>query len=68
VLSSVIKCTYRRVGQALRLSERTVYRWLSAWGYEWLPVAALFGLVRSSAVAGLDAAGLTSRPGSSRIG
>jgi transposase-like protein len=32
----------------------TVYRWVSAWGYELLPVAALFGVVRSSGVVGVD--------------
>ena len=46
--------TYRRVGQALQVSEMTVYRWVSAWGYELLPVAALFGVVRSSGVLGVD--------------
>jgi transposase-like protein/DNA-directed RNA polymerase subunit RPC12/RpoP len=46
--------TYRRVGQALQVSEMTIYRWVSAWGYELLPVAALFGLVRSSGVVGVD--------------
>jgi hypothetical protein len=46
--------TYRRVGQALRVSEVTVYRWVSAWGQQLLPVAALFGLVRSSGVVGVD--------------
>ena len=46
--------TYRRVGQALQVSQMTVYRWVSAWGYELLPVAAIFGLVRSSGVVGVD--------------
>jgi transposase-like protein len=46
--------TYRRVGQALQVSEMTVYRWVSAWGYDLLPVAALFGIVRSSGVVGVD--------------
>ncbi len=46
--------TYRRVGQALHVSQMTVYRWVSAWGYDLLPVAALFGLVRSSGVVGVD--------------
>jgi transposase-like protein len=46
--------TYRRVGQALQVSETTIYRWVSAWGHELLPVAALFGLVRSSGVVGVD--------------
>jgi transposase-like protein len=46
--------TYRRVGQALQVSEMTVYRWVSAWGVQLLPVAALFGVVRSSGVVGVD--------------
>jgi transposase-like protein len=46
--------TYRRTGQALGVKSMTVYRWLSAWGYELLPVAALFGVVRSSGVVGVD--------------
>jgi len=46
--------TYRRVGQALHVSEITVYRWVSAWGVQLLPVAALFGVVRSSGVVGVD--------------
>ena len=46
--------TYRRVGQALQVSEMTVYRWVSAWGHDLLPVAALFGAVRSSGVVGVD--------------
>jgi hypothetical protein len=32
----------------------TVYRWVSAWGYELLPVAALFGVIKSSGVVGVD--------------
>jgi transposase-like protein len=46
--------TYRRVGQALQVSEMTIYRWVSAWGAELLPVAALFGMLRSSGVVGVD--------------
>lgn len=46
--------TYRRAGQSLRVSEMTIYRWVSAWGYQLLPVAALFGVVRSSGVVGVD--------------
>jgi transposase-like protein len=46
--------TYRRVGQALQLSEMTIYRWVSAWGHQLVPVAALFGVVRSSGVVGVD--------------
>jgi transposase-like protein len=46
--------TYRRTGQALGVKSMTVYRWVSAWGYELLPVAALFGVVKSSGVVGVD--------------
>ena len=46
--------TYRRVGQALNVSQITIYRWVSAWGHDLLPVAALFGMVRSSGVVGVD--------------
>jgi transposase-like protein len=46
--------TYRRTAQALGVTTFTVYRWVSAWGYELLPVAALFGLVKSSGVVGVD--------------
>jgi transposase-like protein/DNA-directed RNA polymerase subunit RPC12/RpoP len=46
--------TYRRVGQALQVSETTIYRWVSAWGHDLLPVAAIFGVVRSSGVVGVD--------------
>jgi transposase-like protein len=46
--------TYRRVGPALAVHAVTVYRWVRAWGQELLPVAALFGLVRSSGVVGVD--------------
>jgi len=46
--------TYRRTGQALGVANMTAYRWVSAWGYELLPVAALFGVVKSSGVVGID--------------
>jgi transposase-like protein len=46
--------TYRRTGQALGVKSITVYRWVSAWGYELLPVAALFGVLKSSGVVGID--------------
>jgi len=46
--------TYRRTGQALGVSSMTVYFWVSAWGHELLPVAALFGLVKCSGVVGID--------------
>jgi hypothetical protein len=46
--------TYRRTGQALGMTSMTVYRWVSAWGHDLLPVAALFGVVKSSGVVGID--------------
>jgi transposase-like protein len=46
--------TYRRTGQALGVASMSAYRWVSAWGYELLPVAALFGVVKSSGVVGID--------------
>jgi transposase-like protein len=46
--------TYRRTGQALGVASMTAYRWVSAWGYELLSVAALFGVVKSSGVVGID--------------
>ena len=46
--------TYRRAGQVLQVSETTIYRWVSAWGHNLLPVAAIFGIVRSSGVMGVD--------------
>jgi transposase-like protein len=46
--------TYRRTGQALGVASGTVYRWVSAFGCQLLPVAALFGVVCSSGVVGVD--------------
>jgi hypothetical protein len=46
--------TYRRSGTALGVASLTIWRWVSAWGYELLPVAAMFGMVRSSGVVGVD--------------
>ena len=45
---------YRCTGQMLGVSKMTVYRWVSGFGYDLLPVAALFGVVRSSGVVGID--------------
>jgi len=45
---------YRCTAQMLGVSKMTVYRWVSGFGYDLLPVAALFGVVRSSGVAGVD--------------
>ena len=46
--------TYRRTGTALGVASLTAWRWVHAWGHALLPVAALFGLVRSSGVVGVD--------------
>jgi transposase-like protein len=46
--------TYRRTGQALGVASITAYRWVSAFGQQLLPVGALFGVVRSSGVVGVD--------------
>jgi transposase-like protein len=48
------RSTYRRTGQALGVTSMTAYRWVSAWGHELLPVAALLGVVKSSGVVGVD--------------
>ncbi|MGD9145729.1 MAG: transposase, partial [Anaerolineae bacterium] len=45
---------YRCTGQVLGVSKITVYRWVSGFGHDLLPVAALFGVVRSSGVVGID--------------
>jgi len=47
---SVYRCTSHMLG----VSKMTVYRWVSGFGYQLLPVAALFGAVRSSGVVGID--------------
>ena len=47
---SVYCCT----SQMLGVSKMTAYRWVSSFGYQLLPVAALFGAVRSSGVVGID--------------
>lgn len=46
--------TYRRTGTALGVYSMTAYRWVSALGHDLLPVAALFGLVKSSGAVGVD--------------
>jgi hypothetical protein len=45
---------YRRTGQALGVRAGRIYQWVSAFGQELLPVAALFGVVRCSGVVGID--------------
>jgi transposase-like protein len=46
--------TYRRTGQALGVAGMTAYRWVSAFGDQLLPIAALLGVVQSSGVVGVD--------------
>jgi len=46
--------TYRRTATALGVAPFTVYRWVRSLGEDLLPVAALFGVVRSSGVVGID--------------
>ena len=46
--------TCRRTGTALGVASLTAWRWVNAWGAELLPVAALFGVVKSSGVVGVD--------------
>jgi transposase-like protein len=46
--------TYRRTGTALGVASLSAWRWVSAWGYDLLPIVALFGLVKSSGVVGVD--------------
>jgi transposase-like protein len=45
---------YRCTSQMLGVSKMTAYRWVGGFGYQLLPVAALFGVVRSSGVVGID--------------
>ena len=45
---------YRCTSQMLGVSKMTAYRWVSGFGEPLLPVAALFGVVRSSGVVGVD--------------
>jgi transposase-like protein len=48
------RTNYRRGAAALDIAPATLYRWLAACGQQLLPVAALFGLLRSSGVVGID--------------
>lgn len=48
------RSVYRRTGTAMGVATMTAYRWVSAFGADLLPVAALFGVVRSSGVVGVD--------------
>jgi transposase-like protein len=46
--------TYRRSSTAIGIGSMTAWRWVSAWGHDLLPMAALLGVVRSSGVVGVD--------------
>jgi transposase-like protein len=48
------RSVYRCASQSLGVCKMTAYLWVSAFGYQLLPVAALFGVVRSSGVVGVD--------------
>jgi len=48
------RSSYRRTAQALGVGTSRVYLWVSAFGRELLPIAALFGVVRCSGVVGID--------------
>jgi transposase-like protein len=48
------RSSYRRTAQALGIRSGRVYLWVSAFGQQLLPVAALFGVVRCSGVIGVD--------------
>jgi transposase-like protein len=48
------RSSYRRTAQALGIRAGRVYQWVSAFGRDLLPVAALFGVVRCSGVVGVD--------------
>jgi transposase-like protein len=54
--------TSRTTARALGISTATAYRWLTAGGSALLPVAQLFGVVRSSGVVGIDEKRKTARP------
>jgi transposase-like protein len=45
---------YRLVATSLGVSSQTAYRWVTAFGEGLLPVAALFGVVKSSGAMGVD--------------
>jgi len=49
-----LRTNYRSAANALGVAPSTLYHWLDQFGTEPLQVAALFGLVRSSGVVGID--------------
>jgi transposase-like protein len=55
---SVYRCTAQMLGVSKHVvsvaEPMTAYRWVSGFGHDLLPVAALFGVVRSSGVVGVD--------------
>jgi hypothetical protein len=48
------RSSYRRVAQALGVGPGRVYQWVSTFGQDLLPVAALFGVLLHSGVVGID--------------
>jgi hypothetical protein len=48
------RSSYRRTGQAFGTRAGRAYLWVSAYGQELLPIGALFGVVQSSGVVGID--------------
>jgi transposase-like protein len=49
-----MRTTYRRAADVVGVSHVTLWRWAMIVGEQTLPVAAIFGLVRSSGVVGVD--------------
>jgi transposase-like protein len=49
-----MRTTYRRAADVVGVSHVTLWRWAMVVGEQTLPVAAIFGLVRSSGVVGVD--------------
>ena len=49
-----LRTTYRRVADVVGVSHVTLWRWSMIVGQQALPIATLFGVVRSSGVIGLD--------------
>jgi transposase-like protein len=49
-----LRTTYRRAADAVGVSHVTLWRWAMAVGEQALPIARLFGVVRSSGVVGID--------------
>lgn len=49
-----LRTSYRGAASALGVTPATVYHWLTRLGTDLLPIAALFGMVRSSGIIGID--------------